>query len=261
MPKLVAAGTGILAAVGCCCGGDWLESLGGGGGPPDGETRFVTASSLHLRDAPRADAASVAEMPRGAAVVVVSGGEAVPDRANGVAGEWVEVWHDGRRGYAFDGFLFPVLPPPEGCTALAQWAEGLSYSGPAAPLGSTTCQEAGILDGGVCDQTTRRPLAGGGFHQVNRGYEWGYDTLHFVGVRRDQVWAAARTCFPGPPDLRRQSLPTVPGEVPELAMPEGAVTAQVDGPKAGWEYPQGCFSYVYVTQVGEDVEITAGGGC
>ncbi len=257
MARVVVAASAVIVAAGLCCG-DVAERFGGG--PPAGESRFVTASSLHLRADASAASASLVEMPRGATVVVTDGPRTA-DTALGITGEWVPVWYGGQRGYAFDGFLLPVKPPPERCIGLQQWAETIGYAGPAVPLGSTPCQQMGIGTEGMCDENRRQPLAGGGFHQVNSGYEWGSDTLHLVGVRRDAVWAAARACFAGPPDLRKEPLPTVGGEVPRLQFPDGTVTAQVDGQKAGWEYPQGCWSYVYVTQVGDDVEIISGGGC
>lgn len=258
MPKLLGVAALGLVAAGTCCGGDWLPSPDEP--PPPGTTAYVTASSLHLRSGASADSPSLTEVPRGAQIIVTGPGERA-DTAAGLAGQWVPAWFGGQRGYVFDAFVLPVPPPPEGCGTLAHWAETIGYAGPATELGRTTCQQMGISTDGVCDSTTRRSLVGGGFVQTNAGYEWGSDTIHLVGVSRDAVWAAARACFAGPPDLRRQPLPTVAGEVAALAMPEGAVTATVDGTSAGWEYPQGCYAYVRVTQVGADVEISSGGGC
>ncbi len=75
------------------------------------------------------------------------------------------------------------------------------------------------------------------------------------------MWAAARACFNGQPDLHLLPLPTTAGPVPSIKVEFGEVRAIVESDRAGWEWEEGCSAYVYVVGIGADTEIVSGGGC
>ncbi len=165
----------------------------------------------------------------------------------------------GEEGPAPAALRFPWTPPPANCADLEAWAAVLGRAAPDVTTRSPACNDD--ADPLMCTTDIRMTFTGGAWMTVHRGYEWGSETLHFPGVRRDEVWAAARNCFGSQPDLRTLGLPSLPGVVPTLTADMGAVTAMVEGGRFGWEWGDGCHGYVYVVEVGADTEVVSGGGC
>lgn len=231
----------LLATVSCRCAEEDRS-------PPAGSTRYVVATpTLTLREAPSAAATALVDIPRGEAVVVT----APP------ASGWAPAWYAGKEGFALTAFLFPWTPPPADCADFDDWATVLGRAAPDVTTRSPECADDPVK----CTTDTRMSFTGGAWMTVHRGYEWGSETMHFPGVRRDEVWAAARSCFNSEPDLRPLGLPTVSGVVPTLTADRHGVTATVDGGRAGWEWGHGCHGYVYVVEVGADTEVVSGGRC
>ena len=258
LPRLTLAAAFVIAG-GLCCG---LPETGlDPNTPPAGQPRYVvSASTLKLRASPSTAAATLAEVPRGA-TVIVTGASTGSEVASNIRGGWAPVWYAGQSGYAFDGFLLPVPPPPVDCPNLSAWALAIGFAGPETVIAKQACSTMGVEMEGDCDTTKRTPLNGQAWLETNAGYEWGSDTIHIPNTSSDAVWAAARQCMKTELDFSNEGLPTASGPSPTLHTDDGEVSMLVAEGMRGWEYPLGCSSYVHVTQMGTDVEVAAGGGC
>lgn len=262
------AGIVLLGAFSCCCGDLFQQTektaLAPGADPmvpPPGRVHYVvSASSLKLRAGPSADAAVLADLPRGVPVVV-TGSPAGHATVDGITGGWSPVWYSGISGYSFDGFLLPFPAPPKGCTGLDQWATALGHAGPATVIEKSSCASLSIMEDGDCETRKRTPLTGGGWTEALEGYEWGETVLYLPGVSRDPFWAAARSCV-SQLDLARRGLPDSagpvagpsPGEVMDFA-------TMVEANRWGWNWIDGCSGYVVVEDVGAGMKVSSGGGC
>jgi len=81
----------------------------------EGEFLTVVANSgLKLRISPSAEASMLKVIPFGEQVKVINSSEmtSIRDRINWLDGHWIQVEHNGVRGYVFDGFL-THLPVPD----------------------------------------------------------------------------------------------------------------------------------------------------
>lgn len=267
--KLAIASLAALGASGCCFSGLTRQAErkvveAAPKGPPDGPKMYVvSATTLNLRAAASAEAAVVSAAGHGEAVVV-TGPSIGSERVGGIAGSWTPVWWNGTNGWAFDGFLLPFHAPPANCTKLGDWASALGENGPPVVVLRKSCQSLGIDDNGddgYCEERTRTPLIGGGWYESMSGYEWAEEVIYLPGVKRDALWAAARTCLRNTVNLSVLGLPTHAGEVALDGAEEGMATAVVDGESVGWDWSEGCSQYVRVRRVAGDAEVTVGFGC
>ncbi len=260
-PAFVA--TVLVSAGVCCCGP--LDGLLDGGtattapaAPPAGETRYVvSATTLKVRSGPAAEAVELATVPRGESVIVTGPGQG-KERIAGISGAWAPVWWQGTSGYAFDGYLLSVPPPPLPCENLTTWAATIGHAGTESLVSRQSCEDIGIGEEGDCDATYRTPLRNGGWIERNAGWEWGSEVLYVPNASRDAVWAAVRGCVGQDIGAEKEPLPERAGL---FRHGELEVTRVVEPARVGWEWSEGCAAYVYVEVVGADVKVIEGGGC
>jgi hypothetical protein len=229
-----------------------------GAGPPPGETRYVVAATtLLVRAAAAGDAPVLGEAAHGG-VVVVTGPAAGSATVDGIAGAWAPVWHDGVRGFAFDGFLLAHPAPPATCGGLEEWAAAIGFIGEERAVERVPCARIGSDEPGECDIRWQRPLAGGGRLERVYGYDWHEDRLFLPSVPRDAFWAAARTCVDGPGG--RRPLPTTAGRLPETA---GVTELEaIAGPdRWGWSWFEGCQRVLTVDRVDGGMEVRSVSSC
>lgn len=266
MKAALALGTIVVFASACCCGGlpDELPSQPGALSAPPGVTMYVVAASaLKVRAEPSSSSMELGEYARGTPFVV-TGGAGARETVSGIEGGWVPVWVDGTTGYAFDGFLLPHAAPPTTCSSLADWALAIGHAGPEVVTSRVSCADMAIFDdgdGGACDTTRRTPLHGGGYYEVNQGYEWGSEALYLPDVARDAFWAAARSCLGSEGELSRAGLPRAAGTVKYERADDGQATALAGGGTWGWEWSEGCSGYLHVSAADRGYVVTTGGGC
>lgn len=92
--------------------------------PEAGETRYVLATSLNMREEPKLDAPIVGRLAYGSEVsIAATDGERVPLSASGMNGHWVKIKSADLEGYVFDAFLLPFPAPPNPTTGLWHFAD------------------------------------------------------------------------------------------------------------------------------------------
>ncbi len=257
---------GVIFASACCCGGlpDELPSMPDALSAPPGLTMYVVAATaLKVRAEPSSGSTELGEYARGTAFVV-TGGAGERETVSGIEGGWVPVWVDGTTGYAFDGFLLPHAAPPTTCSSLADWALAIGHAGPEVEVSRVSCAAMGIGDegtDGACDLTRRTPLHGGGYYEVNEGYEWGSEALYLPDVARDAFWAAARSCLGSKGELSRLGLPRSNGTAKYDGAEGGKATTIADGGTWGWDWSEGCGAYLHVSTAERGFLVSHGGGC